>query len=170
MRAKSLQSCRFFETPLYPTRPLCPWESPGKNTGVGCHFLLAGISPTQGSTLCLLHCRQILHTEPPGKHGDALMPSPSSYPTRHHLPRATAALSSITKVSSSCFGTSHKWSDVTTTFSEVRKILINILTRRALGMHASKQQTGSLHSGRRCCLETAGHSEMLRGDKSKTDL
>ena len=23
-----------------PTRPLCPWDSPGKNTGVGCHFLL----------------------------------------------------------------------------------------------------------------------------------
>ena len=25
---------------LQPTRPLCPWDSPGKNTGVGCHFLL----------------------------------------------------------------------------------------------------------------------------------
>ena len=23
-----------------PTRPYCPWDSPGKNTGVGCHFLL----------------------------------------------------------------------------------------------------------------------------------
>ena len=23
-----------------PTRPRCPWDSPGKNTGVGCHFLL----------------------------------------------------------------------------------------------------------------------------------
>ena len=23
-----------------PTRPPCPWDSPGKNTGVGCHFLL----------------------------------------------------------------------------------------------------------------------------------
>ena len=23
-----------------PTRPHCPWDSPGKNTGVGCHFLL----------------------------------------------------------------------------------------------------------------------------------
>ena len=102
--------------------------------------------------------------------GDALTPSPSSYQTRHRPPRATTALSSITKVSSSCFGTSPKWSDITTTFSEVRKILINILTRRALGMHASRQQTGSLHSGRRCCRETAGHSEMLRVDKSKTDL
>ena len=30
---------------------------PGKNTGVGCHFLFQGIFPTQGSILCLLHCR-----------------------------------------------------------------------------------------------------------------
>ena len=28
-----------------------PWNSPGKNTGVGCHFLLQGIFPTQGSNL-----------------------------------------------------------------------------------------------------------------------
>ena len=34
---------------------LCPWESPGKTTGVGCHVLLQGIFPTQGSNLCLLH-------------------------------------------------------------------------------------------------------------------
>ena len=27
---------------------LCPWNSPGKNTGVGCHALLQGILPTQG--------------------------------------------------------------------------------------------------------------------------
>ena len=27
---------------LEPTRLLCPWDSPGKNTGVGCHFLLQG--------------------------------------------------------------------------------------------------------------------------------
>ena len=34
-------------------------NSPGKNTGVGCHFLLQGNFPTQGSNLCFLHCRQI---------------------------------------------------------------------------------------------------------------
>ena len=33
---------------LQPTRLLCPWDSPGKNTGVGCHALLKGIFPTQG--------------------------------------------------------------------------------------------------------------------------
>ena len=37
---------------------LCPWDSPGKNTGVGCHFLLQWIFQTQGSNLGLLHCRQ----------------------------------------------------------------------------------------------------------------
>ena len=39
---------------LYPVRLLCPWDFPGKNTGVGCHFLLQGIFLTQGSNLCLL--------------------------------------------------------------------------------------------------------------------
>ena len=32
-----------------PPRLLCPWDFPGKNTGVGCHFLLQGIFLTQGS-------------------------------------------------------------------------------------------------------------------------
>ena len=32
---------------LWPARPLCPWDSPGKYTGVGCHTLLQGIFPTQ---------------------------------------------------------------------------------------------------------------------------
>ena len=36
-------------------------DSSGKNTGVGCHALLQGIFPTQGSNLNLLHCRQILY-------------------------------------------------------------------------------------------------------------
>ena len=34
---------------LQPARRPCPWDSPGKNTGVGCHALLQGIFPTQGS-------------------------------------------------------------------------------------------------------------------------
>ena len=45
---------------LRPTRLLCPWHLPGKNTGVGCHFLLQGIFLIQGSNLyllCLLHCQ-----------------------------------------------------------------------------------------------------------------
>ena len=52
MHAKSLQLCHLFG--LYPARLLCPWGSPGKNTGVGCHALLREIFPTQGSNTCLL--------------------------------------------------------------------------------------------------------------------
>ena len=40
---------------LEPTRLLCSWGFSGKNIGVGCHFLLQGIFPTQGSNSCLLH-------------------------------------------------------------------------------------------------------------------
>ena len=36
---------------LKPARLLCPWNSPGKNSGVGCHSLLQGTFPTQGSNL-----------------------------------------------------------------------------------------------------------------------
>ena len=49
---------------LQPARLLCPRNLLGKNTGVGCHFCLQGIFPTQGSNLCLpclLHCRWILY-------------------------------------------------------------------------------------------------------------
>ena len=53
---------------LYPIRLLCPWDSPGKNTGVSCHSLLQGIFLTKGWKLGLPNCRQILLlTEPPGK-------------------------------------------------------------------------------------------------------
>ena len=40
---------------------LPPWDFPGKKTGVGCHFLLQGNFPTQGSNLGLLHYRQMLY-------------------------------------------------------------------------------------------------------------
>ena len=46
-----VKSCFF----LLPVRLLCPWDFPGKNTGRGCHFLLQGIFPTQGSNQPLLH-------------------------------------------------------------------------------------------------------------------
>ena len=56
VRAKSLQSCPALRPRgLQPARLLCPWDSPGKNTGVGCQALLQGIFPTQGSKLRLLH-------------------------------------------------------------------------------------------------------------------
>ena len=39
----------------YPARLLCPWDSAGKKTGVGCHFFLQGIFLAQGLNLHLLH-------------------------------------------------------------------------------------------------------------------
>ena len=48
----SLCVCHFSHVRPYglePTRLLCPWDSPGKNTGAGCHAHLQGIFPTQGS-------------------------------------------------------------------------------------------------------------------------
>ena len=44
--SNSVLPCR-----LQPARLLCPQDFPGKNTGVGCHFLLQGIFPTQGSKM-----------------------------------------------------------------------------------------------------------------------
>ena len=53
--AKSLQLCPTLCDPIgQPTRLPCPWDSPGKNAGVGCHFLpqrmkvksLSGVRPS----------------------------------------------------------------------------------------------------------------------------
>ena len=56
MLARSVQSHLSLCNPM--DYSLCPWNSPGKNTGVGCHFL-QGIFPTQGLNPSLLHCSQI---------------------------------------------------------------------------------------------------------------
>ena len=61
------------------TRLLCPWDFPGKNTGMGCHFLLQGIFLTQGLNSGFPHCRQTL------------------YPLSHQkIPWATVMLSQFT--------------------------------------------------------------------------
>ena len=49
------QSCWTLCDPTEPDSLLCPWDSPGKNTGVGRYSLLQGIFLTQGSKLSLLH-------------------------------------------------------------------------------------------------------------------
>ena len=53
--AKSLQSCLTLCGPIDRSLPGCPWNSPGKNTGVGCHFLLQcmkGKSESEVTQLC----------------------------------------------------------------------------------------------------------------------
>ena len=52
---------------LQPARLPSPWDSSGKSTRGGCHFLLQGTLSTQGSNLGLLHCRLILYYWAPGK-------------------------------------------------------------------------------------------------------
>ena len=54
------QSCPTLCDPM-DTRLLRPWDFLGKSTGVGCHFLLQGFFPTQGSNPGLPHCRQMLY-------------------------------------------------------------------------------------------------------------
>ena len=60
------ESCSVMSDSLRPhgpqsTKLLCPWNSPGQNTGMGSCSLLHRIFPTQGSNPCLLHCRRILY-------------------------------------------------------------------------------------------------------------
>ena len=50
-----------------PARLFCPWDFPGKNTGVGCHFLLQGIFSTQGSNQDSRIAGGCLPSEPPRK-------------------------------------------------------------------------------------------------------
>ena len=73
MYVKLLQSCPTLCSPMDCSLPrlLCPWDSPGKSTGVYYHTLLQGIFLTQGSKphlLCLLHWQgESLPLAPPGR-------------------------------------------------------------------------------------------------------
>ena len=53
---------------LQPTGNLCPWDLPGENIRMGCHFLLQGIFLTQGSNLNLLHWQ--VDSLPQNHHGN----------------------------------------------------------------------------------------------------
>ena len=63
MCAKALQSCPALCDLMdhSPPRSSVHGNYAGKNTGVGCHALLQGIFPIQGSNPGLPHCRQILY-------------------------------------------------------------------------------------------------------------
>ena len=70
---------------LSPVRLLCPWDSPGKNTGAGCHFLFQGIFPTQDSNADL-RCRHSFPTKSPGKPKVNEQPSSPWRALRPHYP------------------------------------------------------------------------------------
>ena len=60
LKSAGVLSCSFMSDSvqphgLQPTRLLCPWNFSGKNTAMGCYFLLQGIFPTQGLNPHLLH-------------------------------------------------------------------------------------------------------------------
>ena len=63
--------CPTLCNPMQLAKLLCPWHSPGENTGVGCHSLFQGIFLTQGLNpclLCLLYWQEdSLPAEPSGK-------------------------------------------------------------------------------------------------------
>ena len=63
LKVSEAQSCLTLWDPMHCSLPrfLCLWDFPGKNTGVGCHFLLQEIFLTQGLNPGLLHCRQMLY-------------------------------------------------------------------------------------------------------------
>ena len=61
---------------------LCPWDFPGKNTGVGCYFLPQGIFPSQGLKPSLLH---LLHWQAESSLLSCLGSPP--YPLNGTIPR-----------------------------------------------------------------------------------
>ena len=78
---QSLSHVRLFYNPMdYPARLLCPWDFPGKNTGVCCHALLQGIFPDQGLNPGLLHWQE--HSLPLSHQGSPW----GGYYTLYHLP------------------------------------------------------------------------------------
>ena len=68
--AKSFQSCPTLCNPIdgKPTRLPRPWDSPGKNTGVGCHFLLQcmKVKSEREVTQSCLTLRDPMDCSPPG--------------------------------------------------------------------------------------------------------
>ena len=72
---------------LQPAGLPCPWDFPGQNTGVGCHFLLQGIFLTQGPNSHLLHWQaDSLLLSPQGStSGRIELPRPGGPGIRTHL-------------------------------------------------------------------------------------
>ena len=73
----SVMSDSWWPHGLQLTRLLCPWDSPDTSTGVGCHFLLQGIFPSQGLKPGLPHCRQTFYRL--SHQGSAIKPKINSF-------------------------------------------------------------------------------------------
>ena len=88
---------------LQPARLLCLWNSPGKNTRVGSHFLLQEIFPTKRSNLGLLHCRQIIYRL---NHWGAHCSHVS------YIKKSTSSLSLCLLLNSFCTETQRTWTSI----------------------------------------------------------
>ena len=96
VHAKQIQSCLTLCDPTDCSPPgSCLWDSPGKNTAVGCHALLQGIFPTQGLNPHVLHLAALAGSLPvtaPGKSPSRtymhfISESPRSFPKHGcHIP------------------------------------------------------------------------------------
>ena len=94
------QSCLTLCDPMdcSPPGSLCPWDFPGKNTGVSSHSLLQGIFPTQRLNMGLLHCRRILyhlshHQRSPTRTRLTFFTSLTQHPRIFHLSLSTGYFS-----------------------------------------------------------------------------
>ena len=81
-----------------PPGSLCPWDFPGKNTGVSSHSLLQGIFPTERLNMGLLHCRRILyhlshHQRSPTRTRLTFFTSLTQHPRIFHLSLSTGYFS-----------------------------------------------------------------------------
>ena len=123
-----------------PTRLLCPWNSPGKNTGGDCHFLLQGIFPTQGSNqslLCLHWQVDSLPLAPAGK--------PHVYTYRYMYTRARTSLSPAIRVTC-CLITASSSDSKLTTLTHFHHSDIHVCHRMAIPTslhHFSNLQSNS---------------------------
>ena len=83
---------------LEPTRLLCSWDFPGKDTGVDCHSLLQGIFLTQGSNPCLLHQESpsgFFTNEPSAKPKNSHTALDFLRLSDKHLPKALSTISTL---------------------------------------------------------------------------
>ena len=96
------QSCPALCNPMHCSLPgySVHGDSSGQNIGVGCHFILQGIFPTQGLNPGLPHCRQTLYPlSPQGNRGDAggsTMLMADEEPTEIQFPRGAVPAASYT--------------------------------------------------------------------------
>ena len=122
--SRSAVSDSFRPHGLKPARLLCPWNSPGKNTGVCCHFLLQGIFLTQGLNLLVVTMPQPMWftvTKTSTEHSCA-QPMAGACKHRNHehwFPTLEGSSEDQTWLRESYCDSSRHWRLVTTWYSSV---------------------------------------------------